>query len=547
MSHDSFVTSSRAALAARRGARWFLIAAAVFPIALTSRPAVARDDIVVTFEADGVAEMVINDFPISATITQGMVSLQTDEVTCVASPAHPCHYILNVLRTTLSTFVFDDVTISDSVAIINGPLAVVDSGEGLVIPPGTPVVTALTLDGERHTVDSTTPTGIVVMLDVADREATVLGSFVGSLEDVSVEATIIANGQRPFLNLPPIASAGADHTVSCGASAHLDGSATTDPDGNLFLLSWTENGVSLGFGPNLDVSLAPGIHNILLEAFDTFEGRGVDTVTVSVIFDTTPPVFTSVPTRIAIRSCAAPSIGIATAVDDCGAATVTSNAPAVFPLGLTVVTWTAIDAAGNRATATQEVFAELGDDASCCPAGSHVIIGTSASELITGTPGSDCILGLGGSDILLGGDGSDFLSGGSGNDQLIGDRDGAPSQPAFADYLAGGEGNDILLGSDGDDEMFGDAGNDILTGVGGNDQLSGGDGNDVCVAGNGDSRLLGGPGDDQLVVGNGASVLSGDDGNDRLVGVIGRHSLNGGAGVDLCLASLQSTKTLCER
>src|SRR5262249_5956707 len=155
----------------------------------------------------------------------------------------------------------------------------------------------------------TTPTGVSIMLDVPEREATVLGSFAGSLEGVSVLATLVANGQSPFRNLPPVANAGPDQLVTCGAPTHLNGSATTDPNNNLLLLSWSEGGTTLGFGPLLDTNLAEGSHDILLQAFDTFEGRGTDTVHVDVIHDTTPPEFTHVPPSITIYSCAAPDIG----------------------------------------------------------------------------------------------------------------------------------------------------------------------------------------------------------------------------------------------
>ena len=37
---------------------------------------------------------------------------------------------------------------------------------------------------------------------------------------------------------------------------------------------------------------------------------------------------------------------------------ITNDAPEVFPLGETVVTWTATDSSGNSATATQQVLVE---------------------------------------------------------------------------------------------------------------------------------------------------------------------------------------------
>jgi hypothetical protein len=41
--------------------------------------------------------------------------------------------------------------------------------------------------------------------------------------------------------------------------------------------------------------------------------------------------------------------------DNCGLLTVTNDAPSVFPLGTTVVTWTAIDLSGNVTTRSQSV------------------------------------------------------------------------------------------------------------------------------------------------------------------------------------------------
>jgi hypothetical protein len=49
------------------------------------------------------------------------------------------------------------------------------------------------------------------------------------------------------------------------------------------------------------------------------------------------------------------TLGAATTADNCGVATVTNNAPAVFPKGMTMVIWTVTDIHGNTATANQAV------------------------------------------------------------------------------------------------------------------------------------------------------------------------------------------------
>jgi gliding motility-associated-like protein len=49
------------------------------------------------------------------------------------------------------------------------------------------------------------------------------------------------------------------------------------------------------------------------------------------------------------------NIGTAIALDNCTVASITSNAPAAFPVGTTIVTWSATDNSGNIGTATQTV------------------------------------------------------------------------------------------------------------------------------------------------------------------------------------------------
>jgi hypothetical protein len=220
-----------------------------------------------------------------------------------------------------------------------------------------------------------------------------------------------------------------------------------------------------------------------------------------------PPQFTFVPPAITIRSCMNPNIGQATATG-CSVV-VTDNAPAKFPLGTTVVTWTARDAVGNVITATQTVTAELGDDPSCCPAGTNVILGTSNNDNITGTSGSDCILARGGQDIVNGGSGNDFIS--------------------------GGDGDDVLNGQDGNDTIYGGSGQDTINGGNDNDTLFGGDGDDTIHGGSGDDVISGGQGQDRLFGDDGNDNLFGDDGDDTLNGGNGNDHLDGGGLHDTCI------------
>src|SRR5438552_7255323 len=106
--------------------------------------AAGRDDIVVTIDPAGIGQLDINGFSLDTTVTGGVVSLQTDDVSCVASVSHPCSYVLNAIRVTLSNFTFSGQGVSDPLVVVNGPLAVQDNGEGIIVPANTPVVFAFT-------------------------------------------------------------------------------------------------------------------------------------------------------------------------------------------------------------------------------------------------------------------------------------------------------------------------------------------------------------------------------------------------------------------
>lgn len=89
-------------------------------------------------------------------------------------------------------------------------------------------------------------------------------------------------------------------------------------------------------------------------------GRSEEVFVARAIRDTVPPVIANVPppvTREQTNLAGTPiMVPIPTATDDCGAAvTITSDAPAVFPLGTTTVHFTATDEAGNSSTAQTTV------------------------------------------------------------------------------------------------------------------------------------------------------------------------------------------------
>ncbi len=173
----------------------------------------------------------------------------------------------------------------------------------------------------------------------------------------SVTTTIV-----PPPNSPPVADA-----RSVTAEGRIATSITltgSDPDGDAItfaIVSAPANGTLTGTAPNLTYTSDPGFTGTDSFTFKANDGQvdsNVATVTITVV-DTTPPALTAPPdvTAEATALDTPVDIGTASATDLVDGAIMPSNdAPAAgFPLGVTVFTWSATDASGNTATATQSV------------------------------------------------------------------------------------------------------------------------------------------------------------------------------------------------
>ena len=84
------------------------------------------------------------------------------------------------------------------------------------------------------------------------------------------------------------------------------------------------------------------------------------TVTITTVLDITDPTITcptsvSVPADLGTCTATGVSLGTPVTADNCLVSNVSNNAPATFPLGNTIVTWTVTDGLGNTATCTQTV------------------------------------------------------------------------------------------------------------------------------------------------------------------------------------------------
>ena len=190
-------------------------------------------------------------------------------------------------------------------------------------------------------------------------------------------------------------------------------------------------------------------------ATDSSGNSASATQTITVV-DTTAPVIT-VPQNIIVEAENTETfleIGLASItdiIDDDPA--ITNDAPATFPLGETIVTWTATDRFGNSSSSLQTISVQTcGND----PLSYNLIVGSEEDDILIGTTLSDLIFGNGGDDIISGDKGNDCIIAGDGDDIIFGDQGN--------DNISGQDGNDIIKGQSGQDSIFGGLGLDVIDG-----------------------------------------------------------------------------------
>jgi hypothetical protein len=204
-----------------------------------------------------------------------------------------------------------------------------------------------------HTVSYTAPAGTTIGYVVAQSSYGAYNYYYSHYMTVCSED-----------NQPPVADAGSDQSFDCvivSQSVILDGSGSSDPDGDVLTYSWAGSfGTASGVNPS--IALGAGSHSISLTVDDGNGGVSSDDVVVTVVLDTEAPELEAPADLMVYANTAggfSGAIGDATAVDVCDPNPgISNNAPSLFPLGDTEVTYTAVDEAGNSSSATQTVTVE---------------------------------------------------------------------------------------------------------------------------------------------------------------------------------------------
>jgi 4-hydroxy-3-methylbut-2-enyl diphosphate reductase IspH len=294
-----------------------------------------------------------------------------------------------------------------------------------------------------------------------------------------------------------------------------------------------------------------GETTITWTATDTSGNSASATQTITIV-DTTSPSITA-PGSITMEATSANSniviLGNPVSSDLVDIPSISNNAPDVFPIGETIVTWTAIDISGNSASTTQTVtIVDTTSPELIMP--EDIMIGAFSLEkqveigyaqandlagsILTITNDAPNTFQLG--DTIVIWSVSDEFGNSVSSQQVISVQPCGKSL-SYYNQIFGTSAADTIIGTDVADLIFAFAGDDMIFG---------GEGNDCIIGGDGDDLIFGNAGGDHLVGGEGNDILKGFSGDDKLTGGTGTDILDGGDDYDISYDSASDIIIKCE-
>lgn len=190
----------------------------------------------------------------------------------------------------------------------------------------------------------------------------ILTDGVQGIVEIQRETGDWINERLLSLNEPPEADAGSDEIASAGddclGTLSLDGTGSSDPDGDALTFTWT-GPFGTASGPTPEVILGLGTHTISLTVYDGRGGTDSDEVAITVE-DTTAPIPDVDPLQEMRGECSASISSMPTATDNCAGTVigVTSDPTSYTEQGTYTVTWTYEDGNGNVAMQIQNVIVQ---------------------------------------------------------------------------------------------------------------------------------------------------------------------------------------------
>ncbi len=312
-------------------------------------PVAICQDITVQLDAAGVASITTGDIDNGSNDACGIASLSLDVTNFDCSDVGANTVTLTVtdnngnVSTCTST-----VTVEDNIA----PVALCQDITVQLDAAGLVSITSGDIDN-----GSNDACGIASMtVDVTDFDCTNIGANTVTLTvtDNNGNVSTCTSTVTVEDNIPPVITCPVDITVSadpgvCDASFVAFGTATAVDNCS----------ASVVIANDAPAVFPLGNTTVTWTATDGF-GNSATCAQIVTVIDSENPVITCpadviVSTNAGTCDATGVVLGMAVATDNCGVVTITNDAPATFPLGVTNVTWTATDNAGNDITCVQTV------------------------------------------------------------------------------------------------------------------------------------------------------------------------------------------------
>ncbi|HSD06407.1 HYR domain-containing protein [Flavobacterium sp.] len=248
---------------------------------------------------------------------------------------------------------------SGNTATANQTIKVIDAQNPVIIAPanvntiagtGSCVATNVTLgtpiasdNCTGYVVSNNAPTSFPIGATIVQWKVTDASGNIATAN----QTVTVADTQKPTITAPSAVNVVAD-AGSCVATNVTLGTPIASDNCSGYVVS-----------NNAPTSFPIGITIVQWKVTDASGNIATANQTVTVT-DTQNPAITapsSVTTTTDAGKCTASGVNLGQPIvsDNCTSYTVTNNAPIVYPQGQTIVIWTAIDASGNKATASQTV------------------------------------------------------------------------------------------------------------------------------------------------------------------------------------------------
>ncbi len=175
-------------------------------------------------------------------------------------------------------------------------------------------------------------------------------------------AQVTLNGASVNFNVAPTAQAGVDQSFDCvvgTVSATLDGSGSSDPDGDPLTYSWSDGTSVVSTAASFTTALGAGTHTFTLTVDDGNGGTASDEVIATVNADTEPPVLTLIGDNPLQTIChygyTDPGVTVEDSCDINPTVVMDTSFVDTLTVGTYTVTYTATDASGNTSSIERTV------------------------------------------------------------------------------------------------------------------------------------------------------------------------------------------------